>query len=135
MCPWTLHSFDNIHLFSKTILLSIWIMNINFIKFYLNNYVKTDLEEFCSIGCNVLWYFCVSLYTCYLDNVQPKATQLISHLSQTLSEIDNFCSHYHIMHTQTGIQTPKTFQVWCRISLTFQQLFMDIINRTGIASL
>ena len=48
-------------------------------------------------GCNVLIYFCVSLYTRYLGIVHQKIHQFCrtyKHLCQISNESDNFCDHY-----------------------------------------
>ena len=47
---------------------------------------------------------------------------------QISSESDNFCDCYRATHRQIKVQTPKTFRVQSRASLTFRQLTRNAYN-------
>ena len=121
------HRFGNVHPFPKqTILLSIRVVHITFIKFYAhNNYVETHFKELPYIQRNAFRYFLVSLYMYYQGNVHQKLYSNFrithKHLYQISSKSGNICDRYRVRHRQIRIQTPKTFGVQCRALLTLQQ--------------
>ena len=129
VCPLYTGSFENIHPFSKhRILLNIPLCKSISLNFIHNKHVKTDFKELTVHSRNILRYFCIFLYMRCLGIVHQKLYSWFhithKHLCKISSESDNFCDRYHATYRQTGIQTPKTFQVQYRASLTFRWLII-----------